>query len=198
MKTKEEYAKIFFDGVNHAIAELQEFRLQIALGKAEARDKFEEIKKKFHASIQTLKMRMNESKTANDIKQKLDELQVQLALGEAEAREAFSSQKEKILKSIHEIEALLKAHEGDTEFYLKLSNELEKFKIKLEILKYKYQPNEENHKKEFEIRIDDFARKMEEIKLSLTDKEKGLGKEIHELKNKLSDTFNHLKKAFTS
>ena len=95
-----------------AAIELEEFQVQLSLGKATASDKFEELKKELNRFIDENKSKASETK--DKIQTTLDELRVQLALGKAETLDAFREQKKKLLALIHEIETKIKNGSLDT------------------------------------------------------------------------------------
>ena len=98
------------EGLKKAIAELENFRLHMALGKADAADKYEDLKKDLNEFILKAKSKLGEgNQKVNELKRKLEELELQLALGKAETKEIFQEQKKKIMKSIQEIENELKS-----------------------------------------------------------------------------------------
>jgi hypothetical protein len=97
------------DGLKNAATELEKFQLQLSLGKAEASDKYEEVKKKFDGIIHDAKKKLSEDKAkAVILRRKFDELELQFALAKAETKEGFKEQKGKVLKTIQEIENLMK------------------------------------------------------------------------------------------
>lgn len=185
------------NGLRKAAIELEEFQLQLALGKAEAADKFEDAKKKFNEIIHNAKEKLNEGKVkATDLKRKFEGLQIQLALGKAETKDAFNEQKKKIIKAIQEIEHTLKATEMGSEFYLKLNSEVEKFKIKMQILHLRFELGKLNVKDEFEERKADFAKNVDKIKLRFAEKESAIEKNWDHFNDEISEAYTHLKKAF--
>lgn len=180
------------NGLRAAAAELEEFQVQFALGKAEASDKYEEVKKKFSDIIHDAKQKLNNTA---DLKNKFDELLLHLALGKAEAKEVFNEQKEKILKTIHEIENALKGSEIGMEFYLKLHSEIEKFKIKMEILRLRFELEKIDVKAEFESRKADFEKNVDTLKLKFMNKGFNAEKNWAHFCNEMSEAYIHLKKA---
>jgi ribosomal protein L29 len=99
--------------LENAKKEIEELSLQFNLGKAEASDKFESVKKDFHAKVNEWKLMGEQLKPVGkeklqELKTKLEELQVQLALGKAEAKELFQEQKKKIMQSITDLESEIK------------------------------------------------------------------------------------------
>jgi len=78
--------------------ELDELVGQFALGKAEGKEKFEEIKKEFRQRVSEFKKLLAAPAAGlltPEARQKIEELEVQLALGKAESRELFEQQKRK-------------------------------------------------------------------------------------------------------
>jgi len=198
MKNKEDVQ--FVDKVIGALKktaiELEEFRVQTALGKAEAQDKYEEVKKKFNLFIHDSEYKIKGVKEKiEDLNAKFDELRVQLALGKAETKEIFKKQKKQLLLTLHDIEVKIKTNETLNRMYALTLIEIEQFKIQLEILEQKFNEDKgeakdtfERGKKDFNSFIDKFkgkyAKKKEETKLE-------------HFQNEISEAFNHFKKAFS-
>lgn len=184
-------------GLKKAAVELEEFQLQLALGKTEASDKYEEMKKKFNAVIRNAKEKLNEGGVKTDVlKRKFEELQLQLTLGKAETKEVFNEQKDKILKAIQEIENLFRTTKTGTEFYLKLTSEIEKFKIKMEILRLRFELEKLDVKDELKKRKEGLEKKINEIKQRFIERESTLEKNWNHFCNEMSESYTHLKKAF--
>ena len=184
------------NGLRNAAVELEEFQLQLALGKAEASDKYEEVKKKFNHIIHEAKEKLGEGKViVKDLKGKFEELQLQLALGKAETKEVFNEQKEKILKAVHSIEAILKASAA-AGYYVTLQNEIEKFKIKMEILRLRFELGKLNAEKEFKGAKAEFVKKVDKIKSTFGEKESAIEKNWDHFCNEVGEAYAHLKKAF--
>ena len=68
---------------------------------------------------------------------KFDELRVQLELGKAEGLDAFKEQKKGLLAKLHEIEVNIKTNKCLNDIYAFVLLEIEKFKLKLEVLEQK-------------------------------------------------------------
>lgn len=87
--------------------ELDDLRVQLALGKADAADYMEEKKKEFsHFVEQTRNSLQHSGEPVSDklatVRGKLDELKLQLALGRMESADVYEEQKEKIGAAIRE------------------------------------------------------------------------------------------------
>jgi hypothetical protein len=185
------------NGLKKAAVELEEFQLQLALGKAEVSDKYEEVKKNFNEVIHEAKVNLaGGTSIVNDLKGKLEELQLQLALGKAETKDSFKEQKIKILNAIHDIEVTLKMTDIGAELYSKLNSEIEKFKIKMEILSLKFELGKMDAKVMFEEKRKEFADKADKIKQKFSESESVIEKSWDQFTTELKDAYGHLKNAF--
>jgi len=189
------------DGIKKTVVEMEELRVQVALGKAEAKDLFEDSKKKFNTYIHEAKLKFENAKDkatieGQSIRMALESLQVQLALGKAETKEIFEEQSKKIFKSLNELENHIKKNETVNEYYTKFLMEIEKFKIKLEILKLRFELKKINAQEDFESKKSDFLHKLNEVKDKMKSKdEKSAGKWEHFTKE-INEAYSHLKSAF--
>ena len=91
--------------------EMEDFKVDADKGIAEAKDKYEEVKKKFNLFIQDSESKIKAEEKIDDINTKFDELRVQLALGKAETIEGFIKQKKQLLLTLHELEVKIKTNE---------------------------------------------------------------------------------------
>lgn len=105
MENQKHFGDKLVSAMKQAASDLEAFQLQVALGKAEAKDKVEEVKGKFKDLVQDAKNKAYKGEAKFDkLKAKLEHLEVQLALGKADAKEVIAEQKKKISLTIHEIE----------------------------------------------------------------------------------------------
>lgn len=121
--------------------EIDELMLQLALGKAEAKDKFEELKKDFRASMASLKLQMLSFKgTSLDTKTRktIEQLENVLEMPEASNLIDFEAQRTKLLVLIESIQQDVERWLSTNQLSHEFINEFEKFKLKLEILKLKF------------------------------------------------------------
>ncbi len=139
--------------------EIDELTVQLALGKVEAKDKFEEIKHTFRMYVIELKNFLTASQSAitPEVKAELEELQVQLALGKAETKDLFEAQKRKIMQSINHLEDVFKKNWSTLQMPDFFSHEVEQFKLKMEILQLRFRL------KGFDIR-DEYRKKMQAVR----------------------------------
>ena len=188
----------FIDKVVEALKkttiELEEFQVKAALGKAEAKDKYEELKKKFNLFLHDSKTKVNTGKEkVENIHTKFDELRVQLALGKAETAESFKLQKKQILQTLHELEVEIKTNESLKRMYAIALIEIEQFKISLEILEEKLEHGKADTKASFEKGKKKFQKFTDELKTKYTKKEET---KWDNFQSEISEAFSHFKKAF--
>jgi hypothetical protein len=184
-------------GFRKAATELEKFQLQFALGKAEAKDKYEELKKDFNARLHAAKLKAIKGKEhAQKLHQLIDELQVQLALGKAETKDAFDKQRKKINATMHEIELWIKAHPALLNAYDNLLEEFEKIRIKLEILWVNYKISRLTTKDSIEKRRAEMDKIMADLKASVTKQKKQKESKWQHFGSEMSEAFTHLKAAF--
>lgn len=197
MKNKDiHFVDKVIEALRKSATDLEEFQVKAALGKAEAQDKYEEVKKKFNQFIHDSEFKIKGVKEKiEELHTKFDELRIQLALGKAETKEIFKKQKKQLLSIIHDIEVKIKTNDTLNRMYALTLIEIEQFKIQLEILEQKFNKEKpgakesfEKGKKDFNSFIDKFrgkyAKKKEETKLE-------------HFQNEISEAFSHFKKAFS-
>jgi len=177
MKTtdKKTLAELVAGGLRKAATELEELQVQAALGKAEAKDLFEDVKKNLHSNLQQLKIRIRQKKSSESllpIVNAIEHLQVQLALGEAETREKFEEQRKILEAALNKLEASLKPPLGSQIIIWHLK--IEKFKAKLKLLSLTYnlkkielQFNLEQRKKNVERTLENMKERLEHKKMTV-------------------------------
>lgn len=162
-KTEKPVLKKIAERLLAAQQEVDELAVQFALGKAEAKDKFEEVKKELRANVSDLK-RTFMTQTLNNVivslKAKFEELEVQLALGKADTADVFEAQSKRILQAVKSLEREIKSKLPDHREANVFSQEVEKFKLKIEILRLKFML------KQFEVQ-DAFRDKMKDARKAI-------------------------------
>lgn len=189
------------NGLRKAAEELEQFRLQASFGKVQAKDVYEEVKKKFNAYVHEAKLRLDETKgiaieKSIQLKTVLEELQVQLALGKAETKDAFEEQRKKITHALNSLEALVRSNKTSSEYYSRLLMETEQFKIKLDILRMQYKLKKLSKLEKLDSTKTDLSKKLSNIKNRLAKKEQGAESKWEHFREEISDAYSHLKKAF--
>ena len=183
------------DTLRKAAVEMEEFQVKVALGKAEAEDKYEDIKKKFNSFVHDSKYKIKVGKEkVDDLHMKFDQLMVQLDLGKAETIEAFKKQKKDILTTIHEIEVEIKTNETLKRIYAFVLIEFEKFKAQLQVLEEKFESGKANVKTSFENGKSEFNKYVENLKSKYSTKKEETRWEYFQ--NEIAEALTHFKQAF--
>jgi ribosomal protein L29 len=186
------------ENLRKAATELEELQLKVALGKAEASDKYEEVKKKLSLFIHDSKSKINTGKEkVEEIQAKLEELRVQLALGKAETLEKFIEQKKKILQIIHDIKVKIKTNKTLNQAYAFLSLELEKFVTQLELLEKKFEDGKADAKNAFEKGKKEFNGFIDGVKEKFGSQKETQEKQWEHFQDEISEAFTHFKQAFS-
>ena len=189
------------DKLVQAQQELDELVVQFSLGKVEAKDKFEEIKGDFRDRIHDIKNLISRQRVdgvRNELTKRLDELEEMLKSGVALSAEAFEKQREKIDQAIGQLKQNIGRYRPTTPYLDSFSHDLEKFKLKLEILHLVFTL------KRLEVK-DSFKENMREIKKRIDHTVSSLKGRINTKKNTLSalrkearEMYSDLKKAIES
>lgn len=184
------------EGMRKSADELEKFQVKVSLGKAEAMETFQELKKSYGHYTHELKLKAENGKEElKNLKAKFQDLQVQLALGKAETVDAFEAQKKKILDAILDLQNTIKSNPTFIKSYALLLETLEKLKIKLEILSEKLDPVKAKISKVYENRKED----LENVILSFKEKfnnKVDLDSRMEVFQDELTAAFKHFKKAF--
>lgn len=178
--------------------ELDELALQLSLGKAEARDKFEELKVEFRDKVAALKLQLHQSEETirPEVLRTLEEFELQLALGKAETKDRFHEQKIKILHSLNTLEQAWTEwiKTLDSNFF---THEAEKFKLKLEILRLRFDLKAFEMKDAYRGTMPALRRELERIHHRLQQRMKSGSARYDDFADELSLAYKHLKKAVT-
>ena len=126
--------------ITTAKSEIDHLKVQLALGKMEASDLYEQTKADMLPRLEELKNTAGK-KGAEKLQASVDTLRLQLAMGKAVALDSFMDQQQKITKAIEQLEQEMR--QGNyglpDDLTLKIKNELYKFRLKTDILKIKYE-----------------------------------------------------------
>lgn len=178
--------------------ELDEFAVQLSLGKAEATEKFEEIKKEFSARLATLKQLIktdNADEILEKLKAKLAALELELASGKTETKSSFELQRKKILTAILAFENDVKLKIADNLVINEVVNELEKFKLKLEILRLKFGLKKFKIKDEFRSEMKESRKQINGIMDSTRTKLDKTKETFADFKEEIVEAYQHIQKA---
>jgi len=182
--------------ITKAESELDELRVKIALGKMNGADLFEEMKKDLQEVFRnvTTEVKSEGSEIANTIISKIEDLQVQLALGKAEALDAYEDQKKKITKSIDVLEQNVRDSRSRLSYdaRIKIQNELEKFKLKMEVLQIRYELGRLDLKDNVEAKKQKFKKEFDEL---LSNVKEESSDKLEEYGKNLRDAYDSLRKS---
>lgn len=184
------------DGLRRSADELEEFQVQASLGKMEAFDTYNELKKKYAHYTQEIKLKAIEGKAdLENLIGKIQDLQVQFELGKADTIDAFEEQKKKILLAIHEIQVTIKTNPTFIKTYAMLLETLEKIKLKLDILSEKLDPLKEKAKEVYEDKKKDLEKAISSFKEKFNEKT-DVENKFDVFQDELALAYKHFKKAF--
>ncbi len=172
--------------------ELDELAVQLALGKAEATDKFEDIKKEFGVRLNELKQVIDaspEKEITTDLNAKMNVLEAQLSIGQAKTKDLFEAQMKKILAGMADVEIVMKTKFMNNPNVHDLVNELEKFKLKLEVLRLRFAL------KKFEVK-DGFRSGMKEARKEINNLMAGAKNKLSKAKDTYTDFRDEIKEAY--
>ncbi|HEU5292448.1 MAG TPA: hypothetical protein VFU05_17495 [Cyclobacteriaceae bacterium] len=197
-KVNKPFLKKVADKLVTAQQEIDELALQFALGKAEAREKFEDIKRELQTRISEFKKSIENSAAGiltSEQRQKLGELEVQLALGKAESIEAFEKQKKKILKALASAESATETWLASIKVPNHLQHDIETFKLKLEIVKLKFELKKFELTDVFKEHMSKAKRQVDKVTTSIQDTIKEKSDQYADFRNEVSIAHNHLREA---
>lgn len=188
------------DKLRDVATELEEFQLQLNLGKAEAEDKYEDAKNKLRSFIHETKGEVDSGvdigkEKMSELRSQLEALNVQLALGKADTLDKFEEQKKKILKAIHELEVGIKTNKELNRAYAYTLIQLDMFKVQMEILEDRYKEGKKDFKDTLEKGKEELNAFVNKIR-SKSAEEKRESRWEH-FQDEISEAFNHLRNAFS-
>lgn len=179
---------------------LDELQVQMALGKADAKDIFERERKNFLHFVSEEKnilRRTGEaaSKHRQVLVDKFDALAARLAKALTENKRSYDVQKRETLHAIYELELAMKEAHGDVG--MALQAKLDSFRAKLDTYRIKLALGEFEAESELEALKPELVDAVADIQERLK-KEVGAGEKIDSFSNEISTSFDHMKKAFAN
>jgi hypothetical protein len=170
--------------------------LQAALGKAEAKDLFENVKQGMKDFVRETKSKYHSVTDVDVLKllNAIELLEVKLALGLAETKEVFEAQKKEITRALKHFEEELEAHDQVNELKARAHLEIEKFGMKLELLALHYKLKKLSVTFNFEQKKQALLEKLQSMKhnmLSAENKE-----QWQHFKKEMGQAYAHFKQAF--
>jgi len=181
--------------------EIDELALQLAFGKAEARDKFEEIKQEFRKQVseqKNLLAKASENFISPEVRAKIEALEVQLALGEADTKDIFEGQKKKITKALTSVEDAIHEQWKKIQAPEFFSHEVEKFKLKLEILRLRFGLTKFEVREDYRTRMLNARKQIEKMVSIPVDKVNKGKTKYNDFKDEVSLAYKHIRRAVES
>lgn len=182
--------------------ELDQLAVQLSLGKAEVKDKFEALKHKLKGSLHEFKVDLKEVYNENkewskEFKEKLDHLEEQLSASKAETKEVLKAQKKNIVHAMDLVKEEIKKNpevHKVSDFFTAAS---EKARLQIRLFEMKWGSKEKvltgfrNEMKKASEKVDEILAEAKVNKQKAEVKLKGFNSEIHE-------AYGHIKKAIKS
>src|SRR5688572_19978798 len=185
--------------ISKAESELDELRVKIALGKMNGADLFEDMKKELRNSFHEIsgELQQEGKEIAESVRVNVETLQLQLALGKAEALDAYEEQKSKISDAIQQLEQNVRDSRNiiSSDSKIKIQNELEKFRLKMEILQIRYELGRLDLKDNVESKKQKFKKEFDELLGNMQDE---TSEKIEEYGNNLRNAYEALRKSLQS
>ena len=185
--------------INKAETELDELRLKISLGKMNGAELFEDMKKDLRNSFHEIstEVQTEGKEVAESVRANIETLQLQLALGKAEAKDTYEEQKIKISDAIHQLEQNVRDSRNamSSEAKIKIQNELEKFRLKMEILQIRYELGRLDLKDNVETKKQKFKKEFDEL---LADVKEETSEKVEEYGTNLKNAYEALRKSLQS
>ena len=107
-KSEVHFGDTIISAFKKATIQLEDLQIQMALGKAEASDKYDEFKKSLNHTFQNARIKLRSKKNkVEELRHKLETLEKQFNLSKIKTKEVLKEQTGKIDTVIREIEELL-------------------------------------------------------------------------------------------
>jgi hypothetical protein len=185
--------------IQKAQEEIDSLRVKAALGRMDATDVLYEMSKDMNHNLQLLskELRSESSALASKAEDYMERIRYQVALGKAEAGKAYDERKEQIRRTMMDFDHWLKS-DGvglSPETRLKIQNELEKFRLKMDILRIRYELGRLEARDVMQEKQERFKHEFDQI-VSTVKAEVVHAKE--ELGDKLSAAYDALRRSWQS
>jgi hypothetical protein len=175
--------------------ELDELTVQLALGKAEARDKFDEIKRDFLKRIHELNQALGVDGNTNEVNRKISALEKHLRVDEANAKGTWDNRFKNIFASLEEVKSAvanrIKTVQSNTDF----EHEVEMFKLKLEILRLKFGLKKFEAKEGFHAGMEAARKAIESVAGKVGVGIKGGHRKLSDFHDEAQIAYKHFRKA---
>jgi len=199
MSLKEDFLDLRKGKLTQAKAFLEELEVQMALGKAEAKDAFESERKNLTTYLNKQKAQLKNVENIavehkQSLLQSLENLESQLGMELSTGKRKFDKQKKDTLGKIYQLEDQLQKAYGDVSH--NLQTQLDAFKIKLDGYRVQLalgsiedEATLAKLKSELQAQVDELRIKLQRETVS--------GDKVDHFINEISESFQHMKKAFS-
>lgn len=148
MENNKSFTDRIIEGLHKTLAEVEDLQVQASLGKAEAKQLISKLKDNFHGYVHEAKVKFNDASTIIEensakIKEHFNEIEKIINTGVSDSLNTLGKQKESVSHLITDLEKSVKENKSSAKIYNDINLEIEKFKLKLELIKLKY--NLDNH-----------------------------------------------------
>ncbi len=185
--------------IQKAQEEIDSLRVKAALGRMDATDVLYEMSKDMNQNLQHLSKDLRNEGSALSAKAEdyMERIRYQVALGKAEAGKTYDERKEQLRRAMVEFDQWIK-NEGvglSPETRLKIQNELEKFRLKLDILRIRYELGRLEARDVMQEKQDRFKQEFDQIASSVRTE---WDHTKDELSAKLSSAYEALRRSWQS
>ena len=199
MKNSKDFLDMGKEKLEQLKTVFQELEVQMALGKAEAKDMFDREKQNLNSFINEQKAKFRKENEAVDahwetLRDKFEALEAQLSKATPDTKEAYDALKTETLHAIYDLENAMREAYGELGSSMRL--QLDQFKGRLDGYRIQLALSEFGSQ-------EDADKRLEELKSTVTDIRSKMDKEVEDA-NKLDDfademaaSLDHIKKAFS-
>ncbi len=190
----------FIARLQKAAGDLERFQDELAKGKTAAQQKYEELKKDLNEQILAAqkKFKVGDGKKFSGLHTDLGKLQQQLAHGKAETLEAFNDQKKRIFSAVSRLDGQLPGAPFTDEIREKLHDEMEKFRIKMDLLRSYYDMGKKNVADTIEEKKHDLEGVLAKVRERYDSTRKAITRTQATRQRELKEAYKHLRKAFVT
>lgn len=181
--------------------ELEDFQVQLSLGKMEARDLYIQLQDEYKQFIREFKEKLHQAKNIKnerleEINNKIDELEVLVKESkEDDTKEKVLTRLQQLKTSAGNLQLLLKDKTGFNEAAASVSYQLQKLAIKLTMLTLFYKLGKVEWKHKWTEQKREFDKKMEKLESSIAKKKEAASEWWTHFKDEVEEAFEHLEKA---
>lgn len=183
--------------------ELDELAVQLALGKAEVKDKFEEAKKKMNKRVQKLSTKLSseakqDKEWVNSLKVKLAKLAGHLGKGKVETHPMLQEQKKNIIQGIDDINEEIQKSRKASKLSRSFTPASEKIKLQMDLFEKKLGEEKKELTKEFHEEMGKAKEKFNSIATRIKEKKDDVDLKLDHFSDEIHESYEHLKKAIRS